>query len=69
MSFKVQADIQLMMFPNFVTAKAFGRDIKLDVGEISDSEAAALWDHWKPFWQSHVAERRKRLPEGKRGES
>lgn len=55
---KIEADVQLMMFPNFLTVKACGQEVKISVGDLSDREAEALWDHWKPFWRAHVAERR-----------
>lgn len=58
MSFKIEGTVQLMMFPNFLKVKACGQEISISVGDLSDSEAEALWDHWKPFWRAHVAERR-----------
>lgn len=55
---KIQADVQLMTMPNFLTAKCLGQEIKVDAGELSDADAGAMWDHWKSFWLAHVAKRR-----------
>lgn len=55
---KIVADVRLMTMPNFLTAKCLGQEIKIDAGELSDEDAAGLWDHWKTFWLAHVAKRR-----------
>lgn len=58
---KIQADVQLMTMPNFLTVKCLGQETKVDAGELSQEDAAGLWDHWKTFWLAHVAKRAKAL--------
>lgn len=58
---KINADVQLMTLPNYLTAKCLGQEVKVDAGELSDVDAAAMWDHWKSFWLAHVAKRRNAL--------
>ncbi len=58
---KITADVQLMTMPNFLSATCLGQTIKVDAGELSEEDAAAMWDHWKSFWLAHVAKRRSAL--------
>jgi hypothetical protein len=64
---KIQAAVLLTTMPNFVKATCLGQQLTLDVGELSEEDAAALWDHWKHYWLEHVAKRRSAL--GKSGDT
>lgn len=48
-------------FPNFLSYPvAGGEDGTFPVGELSQEDAASLWDEWKEEWLDHVA--RKSVP-------
>lgn len=61
---KIMADVKMMRMPNFLKAKCLGQEITVDVGELEDEDAAAMWDHWKSFWRAHVKKRRDALKRG-----
>ena len=47
-----------MRMPNFLRYPLMNaEDGSLDVGELSQEDAAQLWDEWKAVWLAHVAKR------------
>ena len=51
-----------MMFPNFLLYPIHAEsDQSISVGALSQADAAALWDEWKPLWLEHVAKKRAAL--------
>jgi len=47
------------LLPNFLRYPVLnGKDESFSVGELSDEDAAMLWDQWKAEWLKHVAKKR-----------
>jgi hypothetical protein len=47
------------MMPNFLRYPVLnGNDGSFPVSQLSDEDAASLWDEWKQAWLDHVAFKR-----------
>lgn len=58
--FQVQVAPLTPRFVNYlrVPVRGGGDTLPFSVGELSDEDAARLWDHWKTEWLAHVKKRR-----------
>jgi hypothetical protein len=53
-----ELDIRTPMMPNFLTIHRGSVQTQMPVADLTDEQAAALWDTWKAEWLAHVQRKR-----------
>jgi hypothetical protein len=55
---KYELDIKPPMFPNFLTLTKGGVAAQMPVADLTDEQAAELWEAWRLLWLLHVSRKR-----------